>query len=179
MITAIDPPKQCCYGNVTMTTKITPPKTFELFDHPVFPNRDAKGMIIHLLDLEIGAGIRRRFEAAGAAITPENYMVLAMLVKKEGVHQSELARLTHKNRHNMTRIIASLEQKGYVQRRADGGDKRRLLVYLTDPGRAVREGYAPIVAEFSALVFNGLSEEQLEVMQQAHLQILSNLGFEF
>ncbi|MCP4117902.1 MAG: MarR family transcriptional regulator [Desulfobacteraceae bacterium] len=136
-------------------------------------------MIIHLMDLEINAGIRRRFEAAGAAITPENYMVLGMLATKDGVHQSQLARLTHKNRHNMTRIIAALEKKGYVQRRSDGGDKRRLLVFLTDPGRAVLEEYAPVVAEFSALVFNGLSEEELEVMHQAHLRILSNLEFEF
>jgi DNA-binding MarR family transcriptional regulator len=162
-----------------MTTKNTQLKGFELFDNPVFPNRDAKGMIIHLMDLEIGAGIRRRFEAAGAAITPENFMVLGVLAAKDGTHQSQLARLTHKNRHNMTRIITALEQKGYVQRRSDGGDKRRLLVFLTDPGRAVLEEYAPIVAEFSALLFNGLSEEELKVMQQAHLRILSNLGFKF
>ncbi|WP_212637776.1 MarR family winged helix-turn-helix transcriptional regulator [Desulfocicer vacuolatum] len=136
-------------------------------------------MIIHLMDLEIGAAIRRRFEAAGAAITPENFMVLGVLAAKNGTHQSQLARLTHKNRHNMTRIIASLEQKGYVQRRSDEGDKRRLLVFLTDAGRAVLEEYAPIVAEFSALLFNGLSEEELKVMQQAHLRILSNLGFKF
>jgi len=162
-----------------MTTKITQPTELDYFDHPAFPNRDAKGLIIHLMDLEIGAEIRRRFEAAGAAITPENYMVMAMLMRKEGAHQSELARLTHKNRHNMTRIISTLEKKGYVQRRSDGGDKRRMLVFATDVGRAVLEEYAPIVAEFSAQVFGGLSEEELKVMQQAHLKILSNLGFEF
>lgn len=162
-----------------MTTKKTNTHTVDIFDNPAFPNRDAKGLIIHLMDLEISAGIRRRFEAAGAAITPENYMVLAMLVQKEGAHQSELARLTHKNRHNMTRIITALEQKGYVERRADGGDKRRLRVFLTDPGRSVLEQYAPIVAEFSALVFAGLSEEELKVMHMAHLRILSNLGLKF
>ena len=162
-----------------MTTKNAQLKGFKIFDHPVFPNRDAKGMVIHLMDLEISAGIRRRFEAAGDAITPENYVVLGVLMTKDGTHQSQLARLTHKNRHNMTRIIVALEQKGYVQRRSDGGDKRRLLVFLTDQGRAVLEEYAPIVAEFSALVFNGLSEEELKVMHQAHLRILSNLGFQF
>ena len=161
-----------------MATKKTGPKEFVMFDHPVIPNRDARGMIIHLLDIEIGAGIRRRFEAAGAAITPENFVVLAMLVNQEGVHQSELARLTRKNRHNMARIIACLEQKGYVQRRSDGGDKRRQLVFLTGEGRCVLDEYAPIVSEFSSLVFDGLSDEELETMQRIHLQILSNLGVE-
>ncbi|SCY78679.1 MarR family winged helix-turn-helix transcriptional regulator [Desulfoluna spongiiphila] len=135
-------------------------------------------MIIHLLDLEIGAGIRRRFEAAGAAITPENFVVLAMLVNQEGVHQSELARLTRKNRHNMARIIASLEQKGCVQRRSDGGDKRRQLVFLTDEGREVLDECAPIVSDFSGVVFAGLSEEELQTMHRAHLRILSNLGID-
>ncbi|WP_300667273.1 MarR family transcriptional regulator [Desulfoluna sp.] len=162
-----------------MTTKITLPKEFDIFDPSIFPDRDLKGLIIHILDLGIGAGIRRRFEAAGADITPENFMVLAMLVKNEGAHQSQLARLIHKNRHNMTRIITAIEQKGYVERRSDGGDKRRLLVFLTDQGRAVLEKYAPIVAAFSAEVFNGIPEEDLQTMQQTHLRILSNLGFEF
>lgn len=161
-----------------MTTKHAGPKEFEIFDHPVFPNRDAKGLVIHLMDLEIGAGIRRRFEAAGAAITPESFVVLAMLVRTEGAHQSELARMTHKNRHNMTRIVTALEEKGYVQRRSDGDDKRRLLVFLTDQGRAVLEEYAPILVEFSGVVFDGLTEEELKVMHQAHLRILSNLGME-
>ncbi len=136
-------------------------------------------MIIHLMELEISAGIRRRFEAAGAAITPENLLVLAMLLKKNGVHQSELARLTHKNRHNMTRIIAALEQKEYVQRRSDGGDKRRLLVFLTEKGEGVLTEYAPIVTDFSGQVFAGLSEAELEMMTRIHLRILDNLGFKF
>lgn len=161
-----------------MTTNHAQANEFEIVDRPILLNRDAKGLIIHLMDLEIGAGIRRRFEAAGAAITPESFMVLAMLARTEGAHQSELARLTHKNRHNMTRIVTALEEKGYVQRRSDGGDKRRLLVFLTDQGRAVLEAYAPIVVEFFGVVFNGLSEEELKVMHQAHLRILSNLGME-
>ena len=162
-----------------MTTKKEEPKESALFNHPLFPHRDARGLIIHLLDLEIGAAIRRRFEATGAAITPENFMVLSMLMRQDGVHQSELARLTHKNRHNMTRIIAYLEQKGYVQRRSDGGDKRRQLVFITDDGHAVLEEYAPVVATFSEDLFEGLSNEELSVMHQAHLGIMKNLGFVF
>ena len=53
----------------------------------------------------------------------------------EGMTPSELAKTLGYTRPRMTRIIDSLEEKGYVVREQDKEDRRRVLVYCTDEGR--------------------------------------------
>ena len=64
-----------------------------------------------------------------------------------------------------TTLIDRLEQKGFVQRVRDPGDRRRVLVELSPEG-AERVGryYGPMVREGSELLRN-LSAEQIEVMR--------------
>nr|WP_159437331.1 MarR family transcriptional regulator [Thermophilibacter provencensis] len=53
----------------------------------------------------------------------------------EAMTPSELAKTLGYTRPRMTRIIDSLEEKGYVVREQDKEDRRRVLVYCTDEGR--------------------------------------------
>ena len=64
-----------------------------------------------------------------------------------------------------TTLIDRLEQKGFVQRVRDPGDRRRVLVELSPEG-AERVGryYGPMVREGSELL-RDLSAEQIEVMR--------------
>ena len=64
-----------------------------------------------------------------------------------------------------TTLIDRLEQKGFVQRVRDPGDRRRVLVELSPEG-AERVGryYGPMVREGSERLRN-LSAEQIEVMR--------------
>ena len=64
-----------------------------------------------------------------------------------------------------TTLIDRLEQKGFVQRVRDPGDRRRVLVELSPEGaERVGEYYVPMVREGSELLRN-LSAEQIEVMR--------------
>ena len=64
-----------------------------------------------------------------------------------------------------TTLIDRLEQKGFVQRVRDPGDRRRVLVELSPEGaERVGEYYGPMVREGSELLRN-LSAEQIEVMR--------------
>lgn len=137
------------------------------------------GFIIHLMDLEMAAVINRRFAEKGGDITPEHWLVLEKISQKPGLHQSELAKQVCKNRHNMTRIITVLEERGYVKRLPDQEDKRLLRVFLTDPGQAVRDKMTPVVADFRARMLKGIDQGALETMHKTHFQILKNLGFQF
>ena len=54
----------------------------------------------------------------------------------EGMNPSDLASKLGYTRPRMTRILDSLEAKGYVKRIPDENDRRRVIVYCTDEGRA-------------------------------------------
>ena len=75
--------------------------------------------------------------------------------------QRELAAAVQVEDQTMSRTVAGLERSGYVERNRDAGDRRRVVVSLTEPGRRtvlkasdieVAEGYfADAVEDVEAL----------------------------
>jgi DNA-binding MarR family transcriptional regulator len=64
-----------------------------------------------------------------------------------------------------TTLIDRLERRGFVRRVRDSGDRRRVLVEMTqDGGDRVNRYYGPIVTEGSALLAD-VSDEQLARMR--------------
>lgn len=53
----------------------------------------------------------------------------------EGMNPSDLAKKLGYTRPRMTRILDSLEAKGYVERVPDENDRRRVIAYCTEEGR--------------------------------------------
>ncbi len=73
--------------------------------------------------------------AAGAASVGET-PVLQYLSGVDGdVIPSEIAKKLSFTRARMSHILDSLETKGYITRRPDPSDRRRVLVSITDKGR--------------------------------------------
>jgi DNA-binding MarR family transcriptional regulator len=61
---------------------------------------------------------------------------------------------------SVTSLLDTLERRGLVERRADPGDRRRLLVSLTDEGSAVVDQFLPEVVALQTAAMAGLSEPQ-------------------
>jgi DNA-binding MarR family transcriptional regulator len=62
--------------------------------------------------------------------------ILACLARTgDGLSSGELGRLLQITTGRVATALKSLEKKGYIVRRHDPRDKRRVLVYITEPGR--------------------------------------------
>jgi DNA-binding MarR family transcriptional regulator len=142
----------------------------------VFPLDNSQGYIIHRLDMQMTLGLQHAFQAKGFNITPEQWGVLNRLWEKEGIHQSALAERAAKDRHNITRILNLMEKNGFIFRTPDGEDKRRLNVYLTEEGKALKQKLIPIVMGFLQKCFEGLTQEEVQDLRRIHEHILKNLS---
>ncbi len=142
----------------------------------VFPLDNSQGYIIHRLDVQMSLGLQHAFQAKGFNITPEQWGVLNRLWEKEGIHQSALAERAAKDRHNITRILNLLEKNGFILRTPDGEDKRRLNVYLTEEGKALKQKLIPIVIDYLQKCFAGLTQEEVQDLKRVHKHILKNLS---
>lgn len=140
----------------------------------VFPLDNSPGYIIHRLDMQMALGLQHAFQAKGFNITPEQWGVINRLWENEGIHQSALAERASKDRHNITRILNLLEKNGFIHRISDGEDKRRLNVYLTEEGKALKKKLIPIAIDYLKKCFKGLSQEEIGDLKRIHEHILKN-----
>lgn len=92
------------------------------------------------------------------------YMILAILSDQPGraMRMAELARVTGTTPSRLSHAVASLEQRGWVERQACPTDKRGQIAQLTETGMANLAAAAPgHVAEVRRLVFDHLTPDDV------------------
>ncbi|ALS24639.1 MULTISPECIES: MarR family winged helix-turn-helix transcriptional regulator [Paenibacillus] len=107
-------------------------------------------------------------------ITTEQWTVLNRLSERDGITQKDLAHRAEKDQTNITRILDQLERKGLVERRPNAVDRRSFLTFITDKGRSLNQVLLPIESRVVSSVLDGLSEEDVERLRAALIQITKN-----
>ncbi len=116
--------------------------------------------------------VARRFWAAfaDAGLGPTQFGVLATLAADPHLGQGELARRNLVSPQSIGELVASLEQRGLVERAASAGRGRRRPVHLTDAGRETLRRAAPAVRAINAPEALGLdAAEAVELNRLLHL----------
>src|SRR5262245_42589377 len=91
------------------------------------------GRRLYLGQRAVAEVLDRRLQAKGASLW--NWVLLREATRAGGASQRELADLMHIEPPTLVRHLDRLEADGYVERRADPEDRRRLLVFVTPSGR--------------------------------------------
>ncbi len=118
---------------------------------------------------------RKMLLTAGYDLTPEQCGILLRLTEFEGMNQSQLGKKLLKDRHNITRLLNLLGERGFIERRPDGADKRIFRIYLTEAGRALGDKLAPVVGDFFDSMLAGLTDEDVSAMKKTLGRISRNL----
>jgi DNA-binding MarR family transcriptional regulator len=79
----------------------------------------------------------RQMQDDSLDLTPSQLSAMAVLLNSGDLLMGQLAAQEKVQPPSMTRIVNSLEARGYVERRPEPRDHRQCLVALTDSGREV------------------------------------------
>lgn len=99
-----------------------------------------------------------------AGIPHAYYQILATLSGMPGrcLRMTDLARVVGTTTSRLSHAVASLEQRGWVQRQACPSDKRGQVAHLTEAGMGTLRAAAPgHLAEVRRLVFDHLEDEEV------------------
>jgi MarR family transcriptional regulator, transcriptional regulator for hemolysin len=108
-------------------------------------------------------------------VTPEQWSVLKSLGINDGVTQKELSQKTDKDQATLTRILDILERKLLIERRPNKEDRRSFLIHITEAGEKLKEHLYPFIEGlYGKQLLNGISEEDLNLLQQILIQINEN-----
>lgn len=87
----------------------------------------------------------------------------------------ELAEIMGSSHQNVKQLLLKLEKKGFVTLTVDENDKRKQRIELTDYCREFCEKNDEMSMALMKKMFEGVSEEQLQVTIQTIIQIEDNL----
>jgi len=108
-----------------------------------------------------------------AHLSVTKFIVLQALAINDTMTLSEIAKWTHKERHNITTLVRRLENDELVTAERDNRDKRFVNVTLTDKGREAVSQSTPVAIDIVKQVMLSISEgdavlleKPLKVLQQ-------------
>lgn len=106
-----------------------------------------------------------------SGLLPPHYNYVIPICRNPGLSQEQLARRVYFDKYNVTRHLNKLEEGGYVERRPSDNDKRVMLVYPTQKMLDLLPLVRQCIEEWDALLFEGLSPEELEQFDATLLKI--------
>lgn len=131
------------------------------------------GFLIH----DIARMMRIHFDRRGRelGLTRSQWWVLTGLYANEGVTQSELAEYMDIEKATLGRLLDRLEEKDWIERKADKSDRRIKRVYLTDTVQSLMRQLRAIGAEVRKDSLGGMDEVEHNAFVDTLLKIQSNL----
>ncbi|MEU8786676.1 MarR family transcriptional regulator [Streptomyces sp. NPDC048637] len=130
------------------------------------------------LQVSLGLFVRRlRQPLQGEELTLPEVSALSRLERAESATTSELARAEQITPQAMGMTLAGLGQRGLVERRPDPGDRRRVVLSVTEAGQRALRNRRGVRAEqlAEALTAGGFTRAELETLREA-APLIERLG---
>jgi len=104
-------------------------------------------------------------------ITTSIGFVLLIINSKEGTPATKIAPLMGLESRSLTRMLKSMEEKGFIYREKDPNDGRSVRIFLTDLGKQKREISRATVLEFNTTANELIEKEKLDIFFEVIEQI--------
>ena len=109
----------------------------------------------------------RQMQDESLDLTPSQLSAMAVLLNSGDQLMGQLAAQEKVQPPSMTRIVNSLEARGYVERRPEPRDHRQCLVALTDSGREVLLANRRRRDQWLAVRLTELDPAEREILRRA------------
>ena len=128
-------------------------------------NREAVANALHSAAIHLLRGVRK--EDLRSGLGPARLSALSVLVFAGPMRLSDLARIEQVRAPTMTKVVAGLEARGLVKRRADADDGRAVRLEPTGRGtKLLQEGRRRRVARLTEAL-QALTAADVDVLDRA------------
>ncbi|MEQ8965866.1 MAG: MarR family transcriptional regulator [Azospirillaceae bacterium] len=132
---------------------------------------------LYRLATEVSRELSRTYSRDFGIDIPE-WRVIATLGNQEPAVAQAIAEATRMHKSTVSRAVAHLIETGWVERVPDRGDRRQLLLRLTDEGRARYARLVPVVLDYQARLVEALGPEASGDLLRALDRLEDALGLE-
>ena len=108
-------------------------------------------------------------------VTIGMWYFLRALWEEDGLTQRELSRRVGMMEPTTATALDSMQRRGLISRTRDTGDRRKVIIRLTEEGRRLRDVLLPCAIEVNRIALEGIAAEQLSLLRDQLVHIRSNL----
>ncbi len=108
-------------------------------------------------------------------INSSEYIYLAVIGKDEGVNQATFTEALSIDPALTTRVMKTLEKKGFITRKKDEVDKRAMIVGLTDKGKEIQPILIEKLDHWTKILTEGMEEEEYERIYNSLIKMSENV----
>lgn len=101
------------------------------------------------------------FKRYGIDLTPEQFLVIDTLWKKDTISQQKLADILMKDKNSITKLVDAMEKKKLVMRVADENDRRQNLIALTQKAKDMENLVTEVAIKAVSTIVKDIPENQL------------------
>lgn len=143
-------------------------------------NVDFTGIELSYFLLGLLSAFDNRFQAMADKVMEELswkqfFTIICINLCKGNPSINELAEILGSSHQNVKQILLKLEKKGFVNIYADAKDRRRQRIELTDYCKEFCKKNDEMSKQIMTKMFEGVSQEQLQMTIQTIIQIENNL----
>lgn len=128
----------------------------------------ATGVLSRVMALQAFA--EKKFE-----ITPEQYLILSIIMDSGELYQRQISEITYKDRPNVSRIINILEDLKLVKRVDDVNKRKIFKLVATELGKEMRLKIQPTMLELRAITTKDIDNNDLETCLSVLEQMQENM----
>ncbi|MEQ8966669.1 MAG: MarR family transcriptional regulator [Azospirillaceae bacterium] len=113
---------------------------------------------------------------ANYGVSIGQWYFLRALWEEDGLTQRELSYRVGMMEPTTVTALNGMEQRGLVERVRNPHDRRKMNIFLTERGRALREKLIPLEVEVNRLAVEGIGARDGETLDRALRKIIKNLA---
>lgn len=91
---------------------------------------------------------------------------ILLIVDKEGTPSTQLGPRMGMEPTSLSRTLKTMESKGMIYRKADGSDKRKVLIFLTKEGVDLRKQVKQVVVQFNEKLLKNIPSTKLSTFME-------------
>jgi DNA-binding MarR family transcriptional regulator len=107
-----------------------------------------------------------------------HWAFLRILWEGDGLTQRELSIEAGVMEPTTFSALKAMERLGYVVRRQVGSDRKKVYVFLTPKGRALKHKLVPIAEEVNRIAVDGAAREDVAATRRVLLAIIENMALD-
>lgn len=134
-----------------------------------FPFSESVGYQIRSTHRALQRLLQQKIEAR--EITLGMWYFLRSLWNEDGLTQRELSKRVGTMEPTTLSAIVSMEKRGLVRRVRNKSDRRKIHIYLTAKGHALKKDLLPVAREVVAIAVNDLSQDDVKHLLRSLAQV--------